>query len=290
VNTHASIFLHVILGSIATSLLVVRGVDPVLASSGATILYLLLAFALHSEGQQPSAVFCGSFAGMTSFLGFFKRTPFNREFALAIYLCIAIVTGLLYVSILRFEHKLPKRSFSGYGGRLGAIAFMGSAACLLITGFLTRLVLNDFQIVVLKDRTALSEKALLAMILVSAAGSLLTRILATYVDSAVPGLNVVLSASVCGLVGGIFFPSLFPLGAVASLYWYAGTFAGMSSTSILDSRRGIFLAGAITGMFLAGLHYYGSGAGGLLGFSAFLAVIVLKSVGEFVNRGPVASP
>jgi len=284
VNSQSSIFLHVILGSIATSLLGVRGVNPVLASSGATILYLLVAFALHFKGQQPSAVFCGSFAGMTSFWGFFERAPFNPGLALSIYLCIAIVTGLLYVSILRFEHKLPKRLFSGYGGRLGAIAFIGSVACLLISGLLIHLVLNDFQVVVLKDSTAFGGRAPLAMILVSAAGSLLTRILATYVDSTVPGLNVVLSASVCGLVGGIFLPSLFPLGAVASLYWYAGTFAGMSSTSILDSHRGIFLAGAITGVFLAGLHHYGSGAGGVLGFSAFLAVIVLKSVAEFVNR------
>ena len=290
VNSHVSIFLHVVLGSITTSLLVVRGVDPVLASSGATILYLLVAFALQLEAQQPSAVFCGSFAGMTSFLGFFKRPAFNPQVALSVYLCIAIVTGLLYVSILRFEHTLPKRLFSGYGGRLGAIAFIGSVACLLMTGLLIRLLLNDFQVVVLKDSAAFSEKAPMAMILVSAAGSLLTRILATNVGSTVPGLNVVLSASVCGLVGAIFFPSLFPLGAVASLYWYAGTFAGMSSTSILDSHRGIFLAGAITGVFLAALHYYGNGAGGLLGFSAFLAVIVLKSISEFLNRKPTYSP
>jgi hypothetical protein len=289
VNSHANIFLHVTLGSIATSLLVVRGVDPVLASAGVTILYLVVAFALRFKGQQPSAVFCGSFAGMTSFLGFFERTPFNPRFALAIYLCIAVVTGLLYVSILRFEHRLPKRLFSGYGGRLGAIAFIGSAACLLITGLLIRLVLNDFPIVVLKDSTAFSEKAPLLMILVSAAGSLATRVLAAYVDSTVPGLDVVLSASVCGLAGGIFFPALMPLGAVASLYWYAGTFAGMSSLSVLDSHRVIFLAGAITGVFLAGLHYYGNGAGGLLGFSAFLAVIVLKSIAELVSRSPVSS-
>src|SRR5262249_3951235 len=139
VNSHTSLFLHVILGSITTSLLVFRGVDPVLASSGTTILYLLVAFALRFKGQQPAAVFCGSFAGMTSFLGFFNRALHPR-FALAIYLCIAIVTGLLYVAILRFEHKLPRRLFSGYGGRLGAIAFAGSVACLLFTGLLIRLV------------------------------------------------------------------------------------------------------------------------------------------------------
>src|SRR5262249_47186498 len=133
VNSHASIFVHVILGSIATSLLVIRGIDPVLASSGVTILYLLIAFILRFTGQQPAAVFCGLFAGMTSFLGFFKRAPSNPGFALAIYLCIAVVTGLLFVAILRFEHRLPKRLFSGYGGRLGAIAFAGSVACLLLT-------------------------------------------------------------------------------------------------------------------------------------------------------------
>ena len=72
------------------------------------------------------------------------------------------------------------------------------------------------------------------------------------------------------------FSILPPLGPIASLYWYAGNFAGMSSPSILNSHARILLAGVITGVFLAGLHYYGSGVGGLLGFSAFLAVIILK--------------
>lgn len=287
-SAHASLFLHVLLGSIATSLLVFKGVDPVLASSGVTILYLLAVFAVDFEGQQPSAVFCGSFAGMTSFSSFFKRIPLHPGFALAIYLCIAVVTGLLYVSILHFEHRMPKRLFNGYGGRLGAIAFIGSAASLLSAGLLMRLVISDFRVVVLKDSAAFSEKFLLVMVLVSAAGSLLTRMLATSVDSKVPGLNVVLSASVCGLVGGIFFPFVFG-GASASLYWYAGTFAGMSSTSILDSHRGIFLAGAVTGLFLAGFHYYGNGAGGLLGFSAFVAVIVMKSLAEVLSPRPISS-
>src|SRR5215472_704967 len=63
---------------------------------------------------------------------------------------------------------------------------------------------------------------------------------------------------------------------VADQVVFTGNFAGMSSPSILNSHARILLAGVITGVFLAGLHYYGSGVGGLLGFSAFLAVIVLK--------------
>jgi hypothetical protein len=175
-----------------------------------------------------------------------------------------------------FEHKLPKSLFSGYGGRLGAIAFIASAACLMITGLLIRLFSGDFQVLVLKDSAAFSERAPLAMILTSALGSFLTRFLAKDIDSKIPGFNVVLSASLCGFVGGVIFLLLPPLGPIASLYWYAGNFAGMSSTSILHSHGRILIAGAITGVFLGGLHYYGSGAGGLLGFSAFLAVIVLK--------------
>jgi hypothetical protein len=114
------------------------------------------------------------------------------------------------------------------------------------------------------------------MVLASALGSILTRILAKEIKSTIPGLNITLSASVCGFVGGLVFLLLPPLGPIASLYWYAGNFAGMSSTSILHSHPRILLAGAITGVFLARLHYYGSGIGGLLGFSAFLAVIVLE--------------
>ena len=275
-SLHTSLFVHVIFGSVATSALLAAGVDPVLASSGATVFYLIIAFLLRFKRQQPAAVFCGTFAGMTSFFVFFNKAPFSLGLAILVYLCIAIVTGSLYVLIMHFEHKLPKQSFNGFGGRLGAIAFIGSAACLITTGLLIRLFSGDFQVVVLKDSVTFSEKAPMVMVLASALGSLLTRILGKEIKSTIPGLNITLSASACGFVGGLVFLLLPPLGPIASLYWYAGNFAGMSSTSILHSHPRILLAGAITGVFLAGLHYYGSGIGGLLGFSAFLAVIVLK--------------
>jgi len=169
-SLHTSLFVHVIFGSVATSALLAAGVDPVLASSGATVFYLIIAFLLRFKRQQPAAVFCGTFAGMTSFFVFFNKAPFSLGFAILVYLCVAIVTGSLYV---------------------------------------------------------------------------------------LTGLNITLSASVCGFVGGLVFLSLPPLGPIASLYWYAGNFAGMSSTSILHSHPRILLAGAMTGVFLAGLHYYG---------------------------------
>jgi hypothetical protein len=287
-SRHGSLFLHVIFGSVATSALVIVGIQPILASSGVTISYLLAAFLLRFKGQQPAAVFCGTFAGMTSFFVFFNRHPSSLGFPILIYLCIAIATGFLYVLIMRFEHALPKRLFSGYGGRLGAIAFIGSAVCLMITGLLIWVVSGDFQVVALKDTAPFSGEAPIAMILISAIGSLLTRILAGGINSAVPVLDVVLSSSVCGFVGGMIFLAVPSLGPIAGLYWYAGSFAGMSSTSILDSHARILVAGTMTGVFLAGLNLYGSGVGGLLGFSAFLAVIVTKSTADFVYRRSVS--
>jgi len=279
----------VIFGSVVTSALLLAGVEAVLASSGVTVFYLLVAFVVRFKGQQPAAVFCGTFAGMTSFFAFFNRAPFSFGFLILIYLCIAIVTGSSYVLIMCFEHRLPKRLFSGYGGRLGAIAFVGSAACLLITGLLIRLFSGDFEVVVLKNSAAFSERAPLAMILVCALGSFVTRVIAKDINAAIPGLNVVLSASLCGFVGGTVFLFLPILGPIASMYWYAGNFAGMSANSILDSHTRILLAGAITGVLLAGLHYYGSGVGGLLGFSAFLAVIVLKCFLRDAHRKGIES-
>jgi hypothetical protein len=138
-SRHASLFLHVIFGCVATSALLAAGVDPVLASSGATVFYLIIAFVLCFKRQQPAAVFCGTFAGMTSFFVFFNKAPFSLGFSILVYLGIAIVTGSLYVLIMHFEHKLPKQSFNGYGGRLGAIAFIPSAVCLITTGLLIRL-------------------------------------------------------------------------------------------------------------------------------------------------------
>jgi hypothetical protein len=73
-SRHGSLFLHVIFGSVATSALVIVGIQPILASSGVTISYLLAAFVLRFKGQQPAAVFCGTFAGMTSFFVFLIDT------------------------------------------------------------------------------------------------------------------------------------------------------------------------------------------------------------------------
>jgi hypothetical protein len=160
----------------------------------------------------------------------------------------------------------------------------------MITGLLIRVDSGDSQAVVLKDSALFSGMAPAAVILISALGCFLTRILAQNIHSAVPGLDVVLSSSACGFVGGMIFLSLPTLGPIAGLYWYAGSFAGMSSTSILDTRARILLAGAMTGVFLAVLNLYGSGVGGLLGFSAFLAVIVVKSIADFVYRRSVSGP
>ena len=54
-SRHSSLFLHVMFGCVATSALLAAGVDPVLASSGATVFYLVIAFVLRYKKQQPAA-------------------------------------------------------------------------------------------------------------------------------------------------------------------------------------------------------------------------------------------
>ena len=281
--TGRHVFLHVVLGSLATSALVAAGVKPVLASSGAGILYVLAGFLVRLRGQQPAAVFCGTFAGMTSFAAFFNQAPSGPGFSILINVSTAILTGILYVLVMYSGQKLPNRLFNGYGGRLGAIAFAGSAVCLMTAGLLIRLSSPHFQLLVVKEGAVPSGTAHLAMILTSAAGSFFTRRFTRNINSTIPGLNVVLSASVCGFGGGVILLFLPLWGPVASLYWYAGNFAGMSSRPILGSDASILLAGAITGIFLGGLHGYASGVGGLLGFSAFLAVIFWNSVSRLTR-------
>ena len=62
-SLHTSVFVHVIFGSVATSALLAAGVDPVLASSGATVFYLIIAFLLRFKRQQPAAVFAAPSQG-----------------------------------------------------------------------------------------------------------------------------------------------------------------------------------------------------------------------------------
>jgi len=93
--TGRHVFLHVVLGSLATSALVAAGVKPVLASSGAGILYVLAGFLVRLRGQQPAAVFCGTFAGMTSFAAFFNQAPSGPGFSILINVSTAILTGIL---------------------------------------------------------------------------------------------------------------------------------------------------------------------------------------------------
>src|SRR5215469_8061584 len=127
-SLHTSLFVHVILGSVATSALLAAGVDPVLASSGATVFYLIIAFLLRFKRQQPAAVFCGTFAGMTSFFVFFNKAPFSLGFAILVFLFVSIVSGSFYVLVTHFEHKLSLLSFDTAAARIYTLALHGSAA------------------------------------------------------------------------------------------------------------------------------------------------------------------
>lgn len=97
-------------GAIATFFLQKQGLSSVLASSLVGLLGVLIGL-LFSSDHLPAVIFAGSFVGMTSLS--FGTFPLV---ALA-----GIVAGFLY--------SISLNIFAGFGGRLGAIAFISTIVC-----------------------------------------------------------------------------------------------------------------------------------------------------------------
>lgn len=200
--------------------------------------------------------YCGAFVGMTS----------ARLFIAYGDLCLATaIVGIIYL--------LTQRAFTGFGGKLGTIAFTGT----FVTGFgLNR----EFQM------TAFPAMELIIPILLCAV--IATTL--TYYISIPLGHGAVLASGGTALIGGLILPNLFPgeTGATLAVMAICASFAGMSSPERIPNWWVVIAMGLFTGMIYILSMPLAGGAGGKLGTISFGAAISVSAMHTFVISQKVA--
>jgi hypothetical protein len=212
---------------------------PVVASA---LVGLLGGLVLPSHG---AAIYCGSFAGMSSVVLFAD----NGEM-----LAAGIVAGLVYV--------LASGTLTGFGGKLGTTAFAGTV--------LTCLGLRRIFAPAPMPSAPLAWR----IILYSIAACLLT-----YGFSGPLKHGPVVGSSVVGLMGGLLLPTLeSDAGPLLAVAVFCASFTGMSGPNRLPGPAWFAIAGLITGaVFAISLPVLG-GAGGKLGTIAFGASLATWAI------------
>ncbi len=198
--------------------------------------------------NQAVAIYCGSFVGMVSpaLLGCCSEV-----------LLAGLIAGAVFV--------LATDTFSGFGGKLGTIAFTGTVVTPVALG--CEFVPSD-----LPPRPVAWQIMAVAVV----AG------VATYWLSVDLEHGAVMGSSVVGLLGGLFLPALVPeSGALLAVVAICASFTGMSSPARIPDHLWMTVAGVFTGLvFVYSMPCLG-GAGGKLGTLAFgsgMATFALRSV------------
>ena len=197
-------------------------------------------------------IYCGAFIGMTSarlFIGY-------SDLILA-----SAIAGTIYI--------FTQRSFLGFGGKLGTIAFAGT----FITGFGLK---REFLV------TSFPEAELLIPIILCAVSATVF----TYYLNVIRGHGAVVASGAVGLIGGLVLPNLFPgeVGGTLAVMAICASFAGMSSADRISSRWAVVLMGLLTGVIFFFSMPLAGGAGGKLGTIAFGAVISTHAWGTIFSR------
>ncbi len=238
------IFTAVFIGAVGTyALSIYAGLGPVLASG-----LVGVAAAIFLPKYAP-AIFCGSFAGMSSSL---LVPPF-------VMLLAGGLAGILFV--------LSKNILNGFGGKFGTIAFSGVIAAALLTG----------KNITSTDVVGWDIGLLLVAFSITAA-------VITYSMSVRLKLGPVLASGMMGVMAGIFLPLIFPAtGTSLSVMVFCASFIGMSAQNRIKNEIFIALAGIIAGLafiYSAPLQ----GAGGKLGTIAFGSVLSISGFMELYSK------
>jgi hypothetical protein len=224
---------------------------PVVASA---LVGLLGGLVLPAQG---AAIYCGSFAGMSS-----AALLANGVEMLA----AGIVAGVVYV--------LANGTLSGFGGKLGTTAFVGT----VVTGLgLGR---------IFAPAPMPAPPLALHIILTCIAAALLTYWLSRPLKH-----GPVIGSSVVGLVGGLLLPALAPeAGPLLAVAAFCASFTGMSGAARLPAPPWMTVAGLITGIvFVLSLPVLG-GAGGKLGTIAMGAATATWALRLAVKGETAARP
>lgn len=198
----------------------------------------------------------GAFAGMSSrvFVPSIVYTLFD-----------GLLVGALWIVLIK--------SFLGYGGKQGTIAFIGVSVSSFILYFINPV--NYFN---LNAYSVVDATYVILIVTFSAIGTVGTLILQEKVIQKIFKQNDgIIGAALIGLIAGFLIPALpLPYRSTLPAVVAAGSYAGMSSRTILKKDSDFLVVGVVTGMIYIVLLPFFVGCGGKLGTSAFLSVNLWK--------------
>lgn len=236
----------------------VLSVDVGLGAVTASALVALIAAFILPDYDVP--IYCGSFVGMTSA----RLLASYGELAIA-----GIIAGLLYV--------LTISVYPGCGGKLGTIAFGGSA----ITGL------------GLAREFPMAEIPAWPVVWLIVAHAVVATVITYWVNVGL-GRGPVIASGLVGIVGGLILPPVYPeIGETLAVMVICASFAGMSSAQRFPSYAMMFAVGFVAGIIFVYSMPLAGGAGGKLGTIAFGAVLAVCGwcdlVGTFVKRRSISA-
>jgi hypothetical protein len=247
------VFSAVFLGAVITFLL---KVDLGLGAVVGVGLTALMAALVVPKLAVPA--YCGAFVGMTS----------ARLFSAYGDLCLAAaIAGAVYL--------LTQRSFQGYGGKLGTIAFCGT----FVTGFGLK---REFLL------TPFPALDLIAPILLCAVfATAFTFYLSVTLDH-----GAVLASGGTALIGGLILPNLFPgeVGETLAVMATCASFGGMSSPKRITNWWAVLAMGLFTGMIYILSMPLAGGAGGKLGTISFGVAVSISAWHAVIRKGSKRDP
>jgi hypothetical protein len=239
-------FIAVVIGALLTfTLSNYFAMGPVIAAS----LVGIIATVIVPKYDVP--VYCGSFVGMASIDIFGTYS---------LLLLAGIIAAFIYV--------ISKNVFTGFGGKLGAIAFAGCLSASLLGGR------------TLGSSSVPEWNTAVLLVIYSILGAVLTYIISVRLKN-----SSVISSGITGILGGLILPVAYPeTGNLLAVMVICASFAGMSSKKRIANEILIAIVGFLCAiLFIFTAPYFG-GAGGKLGTIAFSSGIAIYGVKEIIFK------
>jgi hypothetical protein len=182
----------------------------------------------------------------------------------------SLAAALSYVLIQNLSIRFPKATLSGYGGKLGATAFLSASLCnlWLREGGDSP---NLHQIVTWSE----TPENCIAYAIIACGGSIIPYLMLrgrwrAVDDYFLAGLTAFLS-----LMGSFLFSLFLPELDLAPAAFYTGLFVSMTKSHLCPPTR-LAIAGAFSGILMLNIVPIFTGVGGTLGLAAMLSVLCVN--------------
>jgi hypothetical protein len=237
-----------------------------IASSAITtcLIWLLLLPAHKDKRYLILAVYCGSFAGMSSFCYDCTQSKASIYYQIAAF---SFAAALSYIIIQLLSTHFPKSMLKGYGGRLGTIAFISSYLCSLMLSK-GRDSVDLYEIIASPEIL----KNYIPYAIIACGGSITPFLLIRNKWNNIDEYFLTGLTAFLGLIGNFLFSIFFADLTLAPAAFYTGLFVSMTKSN-LCSPRALAVAGGLSGLLMLYVLAVFSGIGGSLGLTAMLSVL-----------------